>query len=790
MPDKKIFLNSGPSKPDLPKSTFDKSFTNHLTARFGRLYPVFVEEAVPGSTYHIKPTLAFDMMPMAFPIQSRMRCHISFFNVPFRITWKNYKDFFSRVGDHVMPYISRENWTGVHTLSDYIGVPSTSFSSISRKKEVLNLSRYSFAPPIAPHDQIISVDTSDLSIHTRFYFQDFSNYFFVNPLFSSTDFAVLSDYLVHPFATPFVEYRVVANRLPSSSIGNLYLYMMLSDKNQHKVVLISIDSLSNRQHFVYTSTNPNTTVGAYAFTGTGSFTLSNGSSVSSVLLQFNLRQSAIDVINTFINDINFDVQLVFVYPHSASQYLGNSHNLSGYGLVPDKPLDDITHLELVSNKDETTQVTSYSSSRLSNNYLASSFYYNAIVVNEGFGLRPFDSVSGAAPRLPINALPFRAYEFIFNKYFRNQQVDPFYKNGEVSYNQFLTNDDDGADSTTPVDFFNVPYEYDEFTTALLSPQQGFAPLVGVTTNDAEGLGFLNMVPLDSSGNPDPADAYKIGVEYDTETGSITGVSNYEEVANRSSVHRLMEAIDFGISINDFRNVSAFQRMKEKALKAGYQFEDLHKEFFGTTPPIGEEFPEYLGGVTRDILIGKLQNQALTDDHPLGEFAGVGSVSGKGETIKVFVKEPSYIMGVMWFSVTPVYSQSIPKHLLKHQYLDYFNPVLNSIGAQPIYRHEIAPLQLDEDHLMDVFGYQRPWYDYVSRKDEAHGAFRGNMANYLLQRIFLEAPELTRNFINIYSDELTDIFTVTEDTDKFFGMIHFDVKCKSPVARISVPRIIG
>lgn len=497
-----------------------------------------------------------------------------------------------------------------------------------------------------------------------------------------------------------------------------------------------------------------------------------------------MSQDSLDSLNWIINSDDYDLRLAFAYPISASSILGPVGDFSSV----DQPISSLMFSRVESGKTEETS-GDISTAIVSFSNLVGSLSYDSSVGDFEQRQTWFDSVNGEPPKLPITAYAFRAYEFIYNKYFRNQQVDPFYKDGEVSYNQFLTNDGDGADDTTPVDFFNVPYEYDEFTTALKSPQAGFAPLVGVSTNDETGIGYLDMVPI-VDGQPDPTQAYKIGVRYSSDTGAITGISNYDEVADKTSVMRLTEAIDFGISINDFRNVSAFQRMKEKMLKAGYQYQDLVKEFFGTTPPIGEEFPEYLGGMTRDVFVGKIQNQALTQDHPLGEFAGVGGVTGDGKTIKCFCAEAGLIMGVLWFSVTPVYSQAIPKHFLKHHILDYFVPTLNSIGAQPIMKHEIAPLQCTEEQLNEVFGYQRPWYDYVSRRDECHGNFRGNQRNFLLQRFFLDAPELTAQFINIHSEDLTDVFTVTQDTDKFFGMIHFDMKVKSPVARISVPRIIG
>lgn len=795
MPDKKMFLNSGPSSPDLPKSTFDKSFTNHLTARFGRLYPCFVEEAVAGSTYTIKPDMAFDLMPMAFPIQSNMRAHLSMFKVPFRILMKSYKDYFSRVGDHVMPYIDRPaGWHDTGSLADYMGIPSFSADSVSRELSVGFTGRFRLLPDSLSYSYFLSqlspsyvqyLDFQPLNV----YFQSV-NSSVVSSSSNDSFFCALSEYVVHPFTTDYLYLSVVHSVAISNPQFMIGVFCSRKGVGGSPAQLLFFTGASSGSRY-YTASSSDIE-GRYTASVVSSVT-GNEYNPSYTFHRYNvhMRSADVEALNSLISSGEYDVRLAIIYGSSYAHILGDSP--FGFSLpegrvdVRNMPMIDPRVTALTINKDGESDV--YETTAGVQSTLSSSFAYDAGITRFGTAKDVFANVNGAPPKLPINALPFRAYEFIYNKYFRNQQVDPFYKDGEISYNEFLTNDGDGADSTTPIDFFNVPYEYDEFTTALKSPQAGFAPLVGVTTNDETGIGYLDMVPL-VDGEPDVSQAYKIGVRYSTDNGAITAVTNYDEVADKPSVMRLTEAIDFGISINDFRNVSAFQRMKEKMLKAGYQYQDLVKEFFGTTAPIGEEFPEYLGGMTRDVFVGKIQNQALTDEHPLGEFAGVGGVTGSGKAIKCFCSEQSYIIGVLWFSVTPIYSQAIPKHFLKHHPLDYFNPTLNAIGPQPIYRHELAPLQLDEEDLMDVFGYQRPWYDYVSRRDECHGAFRGSMRNYLLQRFFLECPELTENFINIHSEELTDVFTVQQDTDKFYGLVRYDVKCKSPVARISVPRIIG
>ena len=225
------------------------------------------------------------------------------------------------------------------------------------------------------------------------------------------------------------------------------------------------------------------------------------------------------------------------------------------------------------------------------------------------------------------------------------------------------------------------------------------------------------------------------------------------------------------------------------MRAGNKHMDIVKEFFGTTPPLGEEYPVYLGGVTRRVMVNKIMNTAQSEGNPLGDFAGTASLSGKSRRIRTFCSERCYIIGILWFSVTPLYSQQLPKHFIKSKLLDYYNPLFANISAQPIYCKELAPLQLGDEELDDVFGYGRPWADYVSRRDEVHGDFRGNMADFLFQRLFFSKPRLNSSFINVNSADLTNIFSNTDDNDKVFGQIAFGIRAKLPIPRFSNPQII-
>lgn len=74
----------------------------------------------------------------------------------------------------------------------------------------------------------------------------------------------------------------------------------------------------------------------------------------------------------------------------------------------------------------------------------------------------------------LSAMPFRAYEQIYNVYYRNSKNNPLIINGVTEYNKICRTVDGGADSYV-YDVKRHNWELDFLTSAVQSPQQGVAP---------------------------------------------------------------------------------------------------------------------------------------------------------------------------------------------------------------------------------------------------------------------------------------------------------------------------
>lgn len=58
----------------------------------------------------------------------------------------------------------------------------------------------------------------------------------------------------------------------------------------------------------------------------------------------------------------------------------------------------------------------------------------------------------------------------------------------------------------------------------------------------------------------------------------------------------------------------------------------------------------------------------------------------------------------------------------------------------------------------------------------------------MHRVFDQKPQLAQSFLTVDPEQVTDVFAVTETTDKIYGQIWLDITCKLPIARVAIPRL--
>lgn len=735
-------------KNNVKLNVWDWSHEFHFTSEIGRILPCFTARLGAKQSLSISATHAEQFMPMMFPIQSRIRARMSFFKMPIRALWKNYVDYISSV--------NQVDSSGNPLISKYI-------------------------PPFIS----ISSGTSDNSTANKL-FDNFNRYFGTGSNLDYMDVPTTFDDVSSTMPLPCVK-TVFANDLATGTVINMGTSCLGSWPPGS-----TPDYLSR-------------TLTVYPFKKTYKegdkitidFSQPVGTSSGSFFLVALSNSLSPSIINIFIADNSDSVS----YPRTSVDFICPSE----FSVNPGESLHLFFSYEDI-----------YSQFKNSPDFFKDGFQEKFISISNTYGPRScpwYDVITGKG--LKLSSLPLRMFEACYNAYFRNDKNNPLSVGGVKKYNDWvLCRDKDGDDSVnydglqidgeeSSLEYFYGPkycnWEPDMFTTCVPSPQEGRPPLVGLTnylsTSEVDGIMTtrVNSVLTDEDGV-----SYNVNLEADADgINNISYTRTVEDANAGVPINLSYAAVTQGISIEDFRQVNAYQRYLELNMRRGYSYKDIIEGRFDVKLRYNELLmPEFCGGFTRDMNMRPVTQTTPTDESgtyqgSLGSQAGQGFISGENQgNINIFCDEDSIVMGFLVVYPDPVYTQHLPKFYLDRDPLDSFNPEFANIGFQPITLAEVAPIQAfnNSASLTETFGYQRPWYDMLSRVNTAHGLFRTQLRNFLMYRRFSGVPRLTKDFLIVRPDQVNDVFSVTEVTDKLFGMIKFDIRVKNAVPRNNVPKI--
>lgn len=724
---------------DVKVNNFDWSHANNLTTQIGRITPIFCDLVPSKTSFRVNPRFGLQFMPMVFPIQTRMKARISFFRYPLRALWKDYKDFIGNFRDGLEePYINFNTETRLKkmastgSLGDYLGMPTTMIGAYGNVRT-------------ASPENYADTDTTQ---------------------------------------TPFV----VNQSITATTLAQLKTQLSAKDIN-----------------VVEKTTNP---VGSTSHYRATIFDIADVISSSPIDLSISSYgvEIPVDELLTSVYLALYDESGKFVDVFSGSVSQSVKPNTISF--------PDSSHVLPSNFKGKAVMLFDTNEYPTGFNAPLYSFYVDALYY-------PADGASASIQELNLTTSPwynsssanknkqqkilaygFRAYEGIYNSFYRDNRNNPYYLNGEVQYNTWIPTDKGGEDN----ELYELRYanwEKDFLTTAVQSPQQGNAPLVGITTytqtvdnHDGTKTELVKTAIVDEDGK-------KYGLSFKSSSDGLEGVE-YVELDNGTAVRQARSLYDLatsGISIPDLRMVNCYQKFLELNMRKGYSYKDIVEGRFAVKVRYADLLlPEFFGGVSRDIDVNSVtqtvdqnvQGQTNDYDKALGSQAGLAGVRGEANAnIECFCDEESIIMGILVVTPLPVYTQLLPKHFTYRGLMEHYQPEFNLIGFQPIKYNEVCPIQAynaNKDSLTDTFGYNRPWYEYAQKYDVAHGLFRTDLSNFLMHRVFNQKPELAQSFLTVDPEQVTDVFAVTETTDKIYGQIWFDITCKLPIARVAIPRL--
>lgn len=115
------------------RNAFNLSFSVKTTMEMGKLYPICIQEMVPGDTFKLGNEVVINLQPMNAPAYINLNWYCYAFFVPYRVLWDKWEEFITKGQDGdttiELPKFERNQYITdsafrYNTLWDYFGFPT------------------------------------------------------------------------------------------------------------------------------------------------------------------------------------------------------------------------------------------------------------------------------------------------------------------------------------------------------------------------------------------------------------------------------------------------------------------------------------------------------------------------------------------------------------------------------------------------------------------------------------------------------------------------------------------
>lgn len=378
----------------------------------------------------------------------------------------------------------------------------------------------------------------------------------------------------------------------------------------------------------------------------------------------------------------------------------------------------------------------------------------------------------------ITALPFRAYNKIWNEWFRANMIQEEVKeySGDTTVEEKL--------SEYKLLKKGKPLDY--FTSCLPQPLQVDISIAG----DAPIK--VNSVSGNISVKFDGAD---IGLTQRVDIPRQNGVYASDTVPDKKNpLYADMSAVT-GLSIESLRKAASLQVLLEKDQRAGQRYIDLLHEHFGISVPdflVGRS--EFIGSCTTNINVEPVIQNSESSSTPQGNLASVGFGFDNDKLCEFSAREHGHLMILCSVESEVLYQQGLDRKFSKLGRFDYYFPEFANLGEQPVLEKEIM-LTSETANSLKVFGYTPRYRELREGYNKVSGLMRSNVTSgkqsldvWHLAQKFENVPQLNAEFIESKTP-LERVLAIQED-DSLLLNCYFDVKATRSVPIQANPSILA
>ena len=368
---------------------------------------------------------------------------------------------------------------------------------------------------------------------------------------------------------------------------------------------------------------------------------------------------------------------------------------------------------------------------------------------------------------------------------------------------------DGLDNTTYRGLFNMNHKRDYYTNALPWQQKGDP--VGLPLNQESSMDIVPTSELkfqSTSGD-------KLGTLQTSEVissgsgGSVRlwAMSGHDDWTNHASL-KYKDGLGIQITGNlanmtDLAIAQQLNRLFMMNARTGSRYiEKLLANYGVRSSDARLQRSEFLGGSKSTMLVSEILQTSGTvsgstpQGNQAGHMYGVGRSKGWSKTFEEF----GYVFCFYVIAPKAVYSQGMPRELMKKDALEYAIPMLSHLPETALYKGELkwtgddrsvmgsgsgGTYTSDDDAVnYGVFGYHPQYDEYRHHYSRCAGNFRpyiytsgsgtdedpyvahgGDMADWTFARSFATVPTLSKSFIQ--AEDIRRPFATEGTVDHLF-----------------------
>lgn len=212
-----------------------------------------------------------------------------------------------------------------------------------------------------------------------------------------------------------------------------------------------------------------------------------------------------------------------------------------------------------------------------------------------------------------------------------------------------------------------------------------------------------------------------------------------------------------VSAVDMTKAIAYQRFFNAVVKMKNTFEDYLRSIFGTLPAPDYHEPKFVSHSEGSVEGFEVANTS----QDTGKLVSVLHSINENFEFELDIDMPGIVMGIVSFVASRAYSNTRERSFFVRNRFDMFNPMLQTIGDQPILAAEKTPFG------NVPFGYVQRYMEYKQRYNIASGAFHDLLRSYCIiadnQRVTSSALEVVASHVCPVAIRLNP-----RELDRFFG----------------------